>query len=370
MINHRFEDNALHGIWVKWDSIKEQLLAEARGELANFDSVDSVIESTNGEVEGVKKPLAMTDRIKNVLFSMGISVKNGVASMKELVVQRSTADIARIKKMELVDSETGAIYCTWIKEGEWQKIKGECESVQVAVAETQLSQQTAEVIQQAADEAALQAAGLASQQAQNQITEQVSQEVQEQVNSEIKEQIEEAVKEQVEQAIENQLQGQNSGENSGGQSDPGSQNSENGNSENNNSGNENKDKEKEQHENQKNEEVQVEALPEPVVEEQPVAQEPAVQEPAPIEATIENVVQESAAALFDRAEKVATKIFAAMAVELKKSTAAFLGISGEITTVIGNYISSIFQAEKIMAADLLEIISNFQLSIINQFSKR
>jgi len=45
-----------------------------------------------------------------------------------LTVEKLTAETARFEKMELVDKADGSIWCTWIENGEWQKVKGECRS--------------------------------------------------------------------------------------------------------------------------------------------------------------------------------------------------------------------------------------------------
>lgn len=154
MINKTFEDKALHGVWVTWDSVKNQLIQDivkAGGISAN--SPLALEASLKGGSE------TLVDRVKNSLFSLGVSFKNGVTNIKRLAVQRSETEVARIKKLELVDSETGELYCTWIKNGEWQKVKGECGSIEVAVADENLSQQAPEEIQEATQQASPQKFG-------------------------------------------------------------------------------------------------------------------------------------------------------------------------------------------------------------------
>jgi hypothetical protein len=67
-------------------------------------------------------------RIKNALASLGLSIENGIASLKEIVTETLTAKKARLDKIEMVDQTTGDIYCTWVENGEWQKTKGECDN--------------------------------------------------------------------------------------------------------------------------------------------------------------------------------------------------------------------------------------------------
>ena len=126
------ENSSLHGIWVKWDSVKAQLLAEARGELSQTGTWGT------GSVAGVATE-TLADKVTNVLTGLGISIKDGVTNIKTLVADKSTTRTARMDKMEMVDSATGNIYCTWIANGEWQKVAGECAGTTVAtvVATTQ-----------------------------------------------------------------------------------------------------------------------------------------------------------------------------------------------------------------------------------------
>ncbi|MFH1968138.1 MAG: hypothetical protein ABIJ84_02025, partial [bacterium] len=125
-IDETMADDALHATWVSWKSVKKQLLAEARGELSRSGAWGT------GTVEGVGTETFL-DKVTNVLFSLGISVKDRLVSIANLAVNRFTAQnatiiTANIQKLEMVDSATGDIYCAWIANGEWQKVKGECGS--------------------------------------------------------------------------------------------------------------------------------------------------------------------------------------------------------------------------------------------------
>lgn len=190
MVNQTFSDGALHGVWVKWDSVKAQLLAEARGELADFEAEALSTDGTagNGEVKGVKNN-TLLDKVANVLVSLGISIKDGVTNITNLAVQKSTTEVARIKKMEMVDSSTNEIYCTWIQDGEWIKTKGECGSLEVANASVQPSQQ---------EEAAQQAQNLVQQA--KQIAEETQQAIEETANNAVA-QVQEAAEEVKEEEI-------------------------------------------------------------------------------------------------------------------------------------------------------------------------
>lgn len=187
MINQTFEDGALHGVWVKWDSVKADLLAEARGELSKISS------SSAGS-----SPENFLDKVKNGLFSLGISMKEGAAGIKELVTEKFSAKVAKIEKLEMIDKATGSSYCTWIENGEWQKAQGECGSVQVAQAPIQQAQeqkiQQEQIIQQVKEDL--------KPQIESQVISVVEEEVQESVEQEIEEQVEKEVKEEVKEMKE------------------------------------------------------------------------------------------------------------------------------------------------------------------------
>jgi len=185
MIDKTMPNDNLHGIWVKWDSVKAQLLAEARGELSQTGTWGE------GAISDVQTE-TLLDRVTNVLTSLGITFKDGVTNMTSLAVQNFTVknsdtEIARIKKMEMVDADNGEIYCTWIAGGQWVKIKGNCDSSAVATAPvTQL--ETSEVntasVQQISQQAVEQAAKDAVKEAKEEIKQEVKQEVKEELKQE------------------------------------------------------------------------------------------------------------------------------------------------------------------------------------------
>ncbi len=176
MINQQFEDNALHGIWVKWDSVKEELIQElqASGGISSTAlQGDSATASTSTST-GI---IPFIDKVKNALTSFGITIANEAVTVKNLVAEKFQAKTARIERLELVDSATGDVYCTFIENGDWKKVKGECDSVEAKVNNSVADQQINHGAQQAAQEAAQQAA----EQVQNQLQEQVQAEVQQQL---------------------------------------------------------------------------------------------------------------------------------------------------------------------------------------------
>ena len=51
-----------------------------------------------------------------------------VKTAGEWVFERISAKTVRVEKIELVDQETGELYCTWLENGEWVKVQGECDN--------------------------------------------------------------------------------------------------------------------------------------------------------------------------------------------------------------------------------------------------
>jgi len=90
----------------------------------NISSTNSLASSTSilGDFVG---------SVKNALASLGMAIENGVAHLKELIVDTFTANKANIKEVDteqiqMKDKATGDIYCTWIENGEWKKVKSSC----------------------------------------------------------------------------------------------------------------------------------------------------------------------------------------------------------------------------------------------------
>lgn len=59
-----------------------------------------------------------------IIFAFAIVAQNTLA----IADQTQTQNTFRTQKLELVDSETGDIYCMWMKKGLWQQSKGTCDS--------------------------------------------------------------------------------------------------------------------------------------------------------------------------------------------------------------------------------------------------
>jgi parallel beta-helix repeat protein len=74
-------------------------------------------------------------KVKQALASLGLFIENEIVQMKELITEKITAKEIATEKIELRDIATGEIYCTWLENGEWVKVKGECEESQEPPAE-------------------------------------------------------------------------------------------------------------------------------------------------------------------------------------------------------------------------------------------
>jgi len=162
VIDKSFEDNALHGVWVRWDTLKQQLIDEiaSTGGLSvsststvSGEKTQLTTDSTNQSSQSTLSD-SLLGRVKNVLSIIGITIKDGITNIKNLAVENFQAKTAKIEKLELVDSATGEPYCTWIENGILKSEKGECGSIQVAVNNSNSNQQSKQIIQDTADKAA------------------------------------------------------------------------------------------------------------------------------------------------------------------------------------------------------------------------
>ncbi|MFA6104947.1 MAG: tail fiber domain-containing protein [Victivallaceae bacterium] len=83
-----------------------------------------------GAISNASSTLATADGsgpfawLANGLNALGLALKYGAASLREVVADRFTA-----KELQMMDKATGEKYCTWIENGEWMKTKGECGAV-------------------------------------------------------------------------------------------------------------------------------------------------------------------------------------------------------------------------------------------------
>ncbi len=170
MVDKKESDNALHGVWVKLSSVLDQIKANG-GSLPNNLNPISGVDTTT-----------MLGRVANVLNSLGITIKDSLTSIANLATDNFSANTAKIKKLEMVDSATGGTYCTWIENGEWQKTQGDCSSSTVAAVTTQnpASQTT-------------QNNGSNLSQTVNQATQQVQNQIQDQIQSQVQQQVQQAL---------------------------------------------------------------------------------------------------------------------------------------------------------------------------------
>lgn len=78
------------------------------------------------------------EQLRIGLASLGLTVNpNGVLEV-DTVKARKVAT----KFIELVDQQTGVLYCTWIQNGEWVKVQGECDTIQVSNDNNQVTNDT------------------------------------------------------------------------------------------------------------------------------------------------------------------------------------------------------------------------------------
>ena len=112
----------------------------AQGSISNEGNFESLFEEENvsstqaSEISQnvLEKFLGL---IKAGLEKLGLFIQNGIARVKELFAERITT-----KEIQMVDKATGEIYCTWIENGEWVKVKGECGGLTSTAADSNLEE--------------------------------------------------------------------------------------------------------------------------------------------------------------------------------------------------------------------------------------
>ncbi len=112
---------AIKAIQEQQKQIEElKLQLNSNGSLAGSESTDESESS-----------LSFTKKVKQALTSLGLFIENGIARIeklftKEIVVEKILTDEITAKRIKMIDKATGEIYCAWIENGEWIKMKGEC----------------------------------------------------------------------------------------------------------------------------------------------------------------------------------------------------------------------------------------------------
>jgi len=108
-----------------WKTIKSvQELALALNDAGLINATSTYASTTTEFAESHSR---FVDIVKSVLEKLGLAIKDGAASLKEVVVSKFTAKTARIEQLEMVDKATGKIYCAWIENGVWKKTEGLCD---------------------------------------------------------------------------------------------------------------------------------------------------------------------------------------------------------------------------------------------------
>ena len=147
------EDGSMHGLWVNWETVEQDSWNSLFSELSSASILDvtssltdqawsldesgNVIsvasDSTNPALSEGGLFSRFVDSVKKALSSIGLFIENGVAKIREVITDRLTTKVARVEMMEMVDSVTGEVYCTWIANGKQERVLGECDSVDLSV---------------------------------------------------------------------------------------------------------------------------------------------------------------------------------------------------------------------------------------------
>ncbi len=119
------EDSSLHGIWIKWDSVKAQLIEEIKA--SGGLSMEGGFASTAGL--NATNSVSLVEKITTAIANLGIQIKDGIVIITKLATETLFAKTARIQRLEMVDKATGDIWCTWVENGDWHKEQGSCDSL-------------------------------------------------------------------------------------------------------------------------------------------------------------------------------------------------------------------------------------------------
>jgi uncharacterized membrane protein YgcG len=111
---------------IQWDRVTSYMLGVMKDQQTEIDVLNLAIGVT-GTIGNASSTSELATGgwvgqwLADILDTLGMGLREGVASLRELVVGK-----VRMDKMEMVDQDTGEVYCTWIANGVWVKVKGEC----------------------------------------------------------------------------------------------------------------------------------------------------------------------------------------------------------------------------------------------------
>ncbi|RKX45680.1 MAG: hypothetical protein DRP27_03530 [Thermotogae bacterium] len=122
------------------DETGKILMFVSLGWYGGNDPIPEVTININGELyTGTGEELDESSNIfvqlvKQALGVLGATIENGIVQLKELVAEKIFAkeikvEKVRFEKIEMVDQETGQVWCLWIENGEWRKVNTECDNL-------------------------------------------------------------------------------------------------------------------------------------------------------------------------------------------------------------------------------------------------
>jgi len=128
-IDAQFNTNFVHE-YQDGELIPNELIGEI-GE----DGLLSITSDSTDEASTFGIISFFTQKVKDALSWLGLTIENGIAQVRELVVNSITGITAKFQKVEvdklqMKDAATGEIYCTWIEHGQWKKVKAQCDQIE------------------------------------------------------------------------------------------------------------------------------------------------------------------------------------------------------------------------------------------------
>ena len=125
MWGNSIDQVSVNGILMGSIKAQQQQIGDLKLQLNNSGLINASSTDETGQGGG------FVEMIRNALSYLGMTLQNGIASLKEMTVDRmfakkATIDVAKIKEMEMTD-KSGNAWCLSLDEnGEWAKTKGEC----------------------------------------------------------------------------------------------------------------------------------------------------------------------------------------------------------------------------------------------------
>ena len=102
-------------------------------EIEEIQSQLSIKEDASGQIVNT-----FPEQLRTSLASLGLTItEKGNLELGEMKANiGEIQELENVNKLEMVDQATGEVYCTWIENGEWVKVKGRCSTLHPSIKES------------------------------------------------------------------------------------------------------------------------------------------------------------------------------------------------------------------------------------------